>query len=81
MVGVGVEVALSFPRFNPLAFYLWGFLKNRVCKNNSQILSVLKTNLRKEMRTITPDILENCNVEIRWHTKTCTGQKRGSYRT
>ena len=48
------------PRSHPLADYLlWGYMKERVYQDNPVTIERLKQNIRREIRRIPRDMLEN----------------------
>ncbi|KAK8384451.1 hypothetical protein O3P69_009331 [Scylla paramamosain] len=46
------------PDLSPLDYFLWGYLKDRVYANNSQIIAVLKVNIRSEIKRIPHNMLD-----------------------
>ena len=47
------------PDLSPLDFFLWGYLKHRVCTPKSKTLDDLRAAVRREMRTITQEMCNN----------------------
>lgn len=47
------------PDLTPLDFFLWGYLKNKVYVNRPNDIESLKDRIRIEMRTITPEMIQN----------------------
>ena len=45
------------PDLNPLDYYLWGYLKSVVYKNEPRTTEELKRYITREIRRITPDVL------------------------
>ena len=45
------------PDLSPPDYFLWGYLKDRVYKNNPRTIKDLKNNIRKEIRQISPETL------------------------
>ena len=47
--------AAHSPDLNPLDFFLWGFLKNRVYENTPETLEELKAEIRRVIRDVNVD--------------------------
>ena len=45
------------PDLSPPDYFLWGYLKDMVYKNNPRTIKDLKNNIRKEIRQISPETL------------------------
>lgn len=43
----------------PLAYFLWGYLKDRVYLNKPETIEALKENIRREIIDIEPQICRN----------------------
>lgn len=57
------------PDLTPPDFFLWGYLKSKVYVNKPRTLAELKTNIRAEIASITPEMLAKVmeNAEKRTH--------------
>lgn len=57
------------PDLNPCDFFLWGYIKDKVYKNNPKTMEELQNAIREEFSTIQPDLLkkvtDNFIVRIR----------------
>lgn len=51
-------MAPTLPRLEPLRFFLWGFLKNKVYNPLPKTLDDLKSNIEREIKNISKNILE-----------------------
>jgi hypothetical protein len=47
----------GFARFDPLRFFLWGYLKAKVYEQRPQTLEALKEAIRQEVAAITPEMI------------------------
>ena len=50
-------MAAAFARFDPLRFFLWGYLKAKVYEHRSQTLDALREAIRQEVAAITPEMI------------------------
>ena len=46
------------PDLNPLDFFLWGHLKNRMYANSPETLADLKAEIKRVMANVTPDMCQ-----------------------
>jgi len=58
-------VAAAFARFDPLRFFLWGYLKAKVYEQRPQTLEALKEVIRQEVAAITPEIIRKLMANYR----------------
>jgi hypothetical protein len=49
-------VAAVFARFDPVRFFLWGYLKAQVCQHRPQTLEGLNVALTQEVAAIPPEV-------------------------
>uniref|UniRef100_A0A0K0EGT5 Transposable element Tc3 transposase n=1 Tax=Strongyloides stercoralis TaxID=6248 RepID=A0A0K0EGT5_STRER len=47
------------PNLNPLDFFLWGYLKDRVYSNSPKTLDELKENIERDIDNISEDMFQN----------------------
>ena len=50
-------MAATFARFDPLRFFLWGYLKANVYEQRPQTLEALKEAIRQEVPAIKPEMI------------------------
>ena len=55
----------------PLDFFLWGYIKNNVYKNNIKDLDDLKIKITQEVRSIKKETLKNVFSEIEKRLSFC----------
>jgi hypothetical protein len=53
-------VAAAFARFDPVRFFLWGYLKTQVYQHHPQTLETLKEAITQEVAAIPPEM--TCRV-------------------
>ena len=58
-------MAAAFARFDPLRFFLWGYLKAKVYEQRPQTLEALKEVIRQEVAAITPEIIRKLMANYR----------------
>ncbi len=58
----GLEWPPYSPDLNPLDFFFWGYLKNKVHKNNPKTLSELKNSITVAIKNIEIQVLQ-CIIE------------------
>lgn len=61
----------------PLDFFLWGYLKSRVYRNNPQTIQDLKTNIRDEIRGIEEPMLQKVMENYDLRITTCNKSRGG----
>ena len=59
------------PDLTPMDFFLWGYLKERVYINNPQTLVNLRENIRREISTIEPSLLQRVARNTRLRFEQC----------
>ena len=70
-----VEWGPRSPDMNPLDFFLWGFLKDRVYEGNPETLDQLKRNITREVRAISPAIRERVTNNFKKRLDACLKAK------
>ena len=58
-------------------FFLWGYLKERVYRNNPKPLEELKENIQNEIRSIPAPMLSQVMKNIKIRMKECEARKGG----
>jgi hypothetical protein len=59
-----IEWPARSPDLTSLYFFLWGYLKSKIFKTKPNNLDDLKERIRKEIRNITPETLNNVKEEF-----------------
>lgn len=67
------------PDLTPLDFFLWGYLKNRVYINRPNNLEELKQRIRDEIRSISPQILQNVRNGFYYRLGYCQMEEGGQF--
>jgi hypothetical protein len=68
-----------FPDLSPPDFYLWGFLKENVYKNNPHILKELKQNTELYISNVTADTLHQVASNMRKRMNACIAKCGGHF--
>jgi len=63
----------------PLDFFLWGYIKNNVYKNNIKDLDDLKIKITQEVRSIKKETLKNVFSEIEKRLSFCISVKGDTF--
>lgn len=66
------------PDLTPCDFYLWGYLKSVVYRNNPRTLIALKENIRQEIQAIGPETLRRVFLNLGVRLEECQ-QKNGGH--
>jgi len=69
--GGEIEWPARSPDLNPLDFFMWGFLKNKVYYNRPHNIEDLKNRIRNEIGNIVPDMLERVIEEFKHRLGYC----------
>ncbi len=69
--GGSISWAPRSPDMTPLDFFLWGYIKNNVYKNNIKDLDDLKIKITQEIRSIKKETLKNVFSEIEKRLSFC----------
>ena len=69
--GGSISWAPRSPDMTSLDFFLWGYIKNNVYKNNLKDLDDLKIKLIQEIRSIEKEMLKNVFSEIEKRLSFC----------
>lgn len=59
-----IEWPARSPDLTPLDYFLWGYLKSKVYFNRPATIETLKERIRNEIRTITPEMIQNVKQEF-----------------
>ena len=63
------------PDLTPPDFFLWGYLKDRVFKNNPKDIPELKKAVASAIKTISPEVCSNVIEEVRKRAELCMMRK------
>lgn len=65
------------PDFNPLDFFMWGYLKSKVYTPRPATLGELRNNIEREIRLIDPAMLRKVMLDVRTRCRKCIAVNGG----
>ena len=74
---IGRDWPARSPDFNPLDFFLWGYLKSKVYTPLPRDLDELENNIRREVEALDPRVVFRAILEIRSRGFICINKEGG----
>ncbi|GBN40064.1 hypothetical protein AVEN_227825-1 [Araneus ventricosus] len=73
VIGYGgcVEWPPLLPDLNPLEFFLWGYIKQRVYANPPPTLQELRSHITDDCASVSPSVLYNVQWEVESRVQMC----------
>jgi len=67
------------PDLTPPDYFLWGYLKGRVCQNKPRTIDALKANITEEIQAVTADVMARTFQNIARRVQSCLDPNGGHF--
>jgi hypothetical protein len=72
-------ISLIILTLTPPDYFLWGYLKGRVCQNKPQTIDALKANITEEIQAVTADVLARTFQNMARRVQSCMDANGGHF--